>query len=83
MLDFVVMKTTLPLSNRWRMAPMTRQRAYRLRRGVPLIKASVCAELSLVRASDIERHPDRARPGELERLRAGVDMAVKEDRARS
>jgi hypothetical protein len=45
---------------------------------VQLIKAAVIADLSLSRASEIERFPERARPGELERLRHAVDRAAKD-----
>lgn len=37
--------------------------------------------LSLVRAGEIERDPEKARPGELERLRRGVDTVASEDRS--
>lgn len=72
-------KTIFPPPQRRRMPPMTVPREYRLRRGVPLVKAAVFADLSLARASEIERHPDRARPGELELLRAAVDRAADGD----
>jgi len=70
------MKTQFPPIPRRRMPVMTAPREYRLRRGVPLVKAAVFADLSLSRASEIERHPERARPGELERLRNAVDQAA-------
>jgi len=56
--------------------PLTPPREYRLRRGVPLVTAAVHADLPPSRASEIERFPERARPGELERLRMGVDSAA-------
>jgi hypothetical protein len=59
---------------------MTAAREYRLRRGVTLMRAAVWAGMSLFRASVIERFPERARPGETERLRAGVDRAATEYR---
>jgi hypothetical protein len=62
------------------MPKMTEPRAHRLRLGIPLIKAAVYADLSLARASEIERFPDRARPGELEALREAVDRAAREER---
>jgi hypothetical protein len=61
-----------------RLSPLTDQRAYRLRVGVTLLAASFYARLSLARASTLERFPGLAKPGELERLRAGVDRAVRE-----
>jgi len=73
-----VSKIVFPPIPRRRMPPMTEPREYRLRRGVPLVNAAVLADFSLTRASEIERHPDRARPGELERLRAAVDRAAEE-----
>lgn len=54
----------------------TPQREYRLGPGVPLSVAALPGGLSLARASQIERHPERARAGELERLRKGVDRAA-------
>ena len=59
---------------------MTEPREHRLRHGVPLVKAAVFADLSLVRASEIERHPERPRPGELERLRQAVDEIAARER---
>jgi hypothetical protein len=59
-----------------RMPPLTKWRSYRLSRRIPLIRAAVFADLSLARASEIERFPERARAGELERLRAAVDRAA-------
>jgi transcriptional regulator with XRE-family HTH domain len=52
---------------------MTALREYRLRRGITLVKAAVYADLSLSRASEIERDPSRARPGEIEALQRAVD----------
>jgi hypothetical protein len=43
---------------------------------VLLADAARLSRLSLYRASEIERFPERARPGELEALRAGVDRAA-------
>lgn len=59
--------------------PASRPREFRLRRGVTLAEAARLAGLSLARASEIERYPDRARSGELERLRAAVDRAAAAD----
>jgi hypothetical protein len=56
-----------------RMFPITPVREYRLRKGVTLLEASFRAGISLTRASEIERYPDRARPGEIERLKKAVD----------
>ena len=56
------------------MPKLTPPREYRLRFGVPLVRAAVQSGISLCRASEIERHPERARPGELERLREAVDQ---------
>jgi len=56
----------------------TAQREYRLRKAVTLSEAARTAGLSLYRASEVERFPDRARPGELERLRRAVDLVAKE-----
>jgi hypothetical protein len=63
---------------RRQMPPLTPHREYRLRRRVPLIVAAVHAQMSLSRASEIERFPNKARPGELERLRKAVDQAAKQ-----
>ena len=54
---------------------LTKPRAYRLRRAVRLAEAARLAGLSSARASLVERNPEIARPGELERLRSGVDRA--------
>lgn len=70
------MSVTFPPVARRRMPPMTAPRAYRLGVRVTLVRASVFADMSLARASEIERHPERARPGELERLRDAVDAAA-------
>jgi hypothetical protein len=75
------LKELFPPAPRRRMAPMTEPREYRLRRAVPLVTAAVFADLSLARASEIERDPTRAKPGELERLRAAVDRAAQSARA--
>jgi hypothetical protein len=40
--------------------------------------AAISAGLSLARASEIERAPSSARPGELKRLRAAVDRAAEQ-----
>jgi hypothetical protein len=66
----------MPNNPRSRLSPLTEVRAYRLRFAVPLVQAAYHAGLSLSRASEIERFPDRARPGELKRLRGGVDAAM-------
>lgn len=65
-----------PPIRRRKMIPMSEAREYRLRRGVPLHVAAAFADVSLNRASEVERHPERARPGELERLRNAVDDAA-------
>lgn len=52
---------------------LTEERAYRLRAGLTLQEVSIAAGLTLSRASLAERHPDRAKPGELAALRAAVD----------
>jgi len=72
------MRSESSQSPRRRMPPLTKWRSYRLSRRVPLIKAAVLADTSLSRASEIERHPERARPGELERLKSAVDRAAAE-----
>jgi hypothetical protein len=59
-------------------APATEGRLYRLTRGIRLAKAADVAGLSLARASEIERHPVRARRNELERLRAAIDRLATE-----
>ena len=61
-----------------RLPPLTPAREYRLRRGVPLVTAAVHADIPPSRASEIERFPDRAQPGELARLRKGVDFAARQ-----
>lgn len=61
---------------RRRLPRLTKAREYRLRRGVVLTMAAVYAGIPPTRASLIERFPERARPGELERLRAAVDRAA-------
>lgn len=53
--------------------PLTDIREYRMRRGITLMAVAFHSGLSLARASFIERFPERARPGELDRLRAAVD----------
>jgi hypothetical protein len=67
--------------SRKKFPPMTGPREYRLRRGVTLAEAAVFSRLSMFRASVIERDPTVARPGELERLRRGVDRAAMEQLA--
>jgi hypothetical protein len=61
-----------------RFYPTTPTREYRLRRGVTLASAALAAGLPANRASLIERFPERARPGELDLLRAAVDRAASE-----
>lgn len=56
-----------------RFALLTAQRAHRLQRGITLAEACLMAGLSMARASEIERRPELARPGELEELRAAVE----------
>lgn len=51
-------------------------RSERLSRRVALAEAARAAGMSLNRASIIERQPDVAKPGELDRLRAGVERAA-------
>ena len=58
------------------MPPLTEAREHRLRQGVTLIEAAVFGDFTLARASEIERFPERARPGELERLGEAVDQAA-------
>jgi len=60
------------------MPKLTPVRAHRLKLGVPLVTATVYASLPLSRASEIERNPALARPGELAALRAGVERAARE-----
>jgi hypothetical protein len=60
--------------------PLTDAREYRLRRGVTLMAASFYSGISLARASYIERKPEKARPGEIERLHAAVDRAAADGR---
>lgn len=52
------------------------ERLFRLCHRVALADAARLGGLSLSRASEIEREPARARPGELEKLRAGVLRAA-------
>ena len=47
-------------------------RLYRLSSGVRLADAARAADLTLARASEIERFPERARPGELDSLRQAI-----------
>lgn len=61
-----------------RIFPLTEQRAIRLRCCVALSDAARLSDLTLSRASLLERHPDRARPGELARLSEGVARAAAE-----
>lgn len=56
-----------------RFFPSTKPREHRLRTGIRLVEAALTAGISLTRASQIEREPELARPGELERLRAAVE----------
>ena len=55
---------------------LTEVRAYRLERGVTLAQVSHYSEISLVRASTLERFPEKARPGELEKLKEAADWAA-------
>jgi hypothetical protein len=55
---------------------LTEVRAYRLERGVTLAEASHYSGISLVRASTLERFPEKARPGELEKLKEATDWAA-------
>jgi hypothetical protein len=52
---------------------LTEPRRYRLERGITLSLAAFEAGTSMARASEIERYPERARPGELEALRRAAD----------
>jgi hypothetical protein len=72
------MRTTSPSDpgRRRVVYPPTPARLYRLERNVRLIEAAVAAGISLSRASQIERDPSRARPGEIERLRRAVDRVA-------
>jgi hypothetical protein len=54
---------------------LTEARRYRLERGIPLMAAAMFSGMSLSRASLIERQPGLAKPGEIRRLRDGVDQA--------
>jgi hypothetical protein len=74
------MSTPFPDLPRRQFYPQTKVRAYRLGKGVLLSESARQAQppLTLVRASEIERFPEKARPGELERLLAGVDRAAAE-----
>lgn len=67
---------------RRRMVGLTKPREYRLRRGVTLAEAAVLCEMTLSRASVIERYPQQARPGEIEQLREGVEAALLRRRER-
>lgn len=58
--------------------PLSDIRAYRLRSGVRLIDLAVYSGISMTRASEIERFPERARAGEIEILRQTVDRIVAE-----
>ena len=68
-----------PAAVRLRAFPkLTAERAFRLGLGVTLEEAARRAAITLTRASLIERDPGSARPGELERLRKGVEAASRE-----
>lgn len=54
----------------------TGPRAYRRTRRVTLLEAALAAGLSVGRASFIERFPERARFGEVERLKAAIDAVA-------
>lgn len=58
--------------------PLSEVRAYRLTNRVRLIDLAVYSGISMTRASEIERFPERARTGELALLRATVDRIVEE-----
>jgi hypothetical protein len=58
-----------------RFLPATEFRLERLRVGVPLSETARAAGLSLARASEIERFPNRARPGEIDRLVKAIRSA--------
>jgi ribosomal protein L13E len=59
-----------------RVIPASPPRLARLGRGVALSEAARAAGLTLSRASIIERHPDLAKPGEIDRLLEGVERAA-------
>jgi hypothetical protein len=61
---------------RERLRPATELRVERLRAGVLLADAARVADMSMKRASIIERYPEQARPGEIERLRAALARVV-------
>lgn len=68
----------LPEPSRRKFYRATKVRSYRLERGVLLSEAarSAAPPFSLVRASVLERFPEKARAGELERLLRGVDRVA-------
>jgi hypothetical protein len=61
---------------------LTALRQHRLERGITLIRAAVAADLPLTRASLVERNPENARPGEVERLRAAVNSLARREVAK-
>lgn len=63
---------------RARLQPATELRVERLRAGIALYDLARTAGLSLGRASIAERFPERAHPGEIEKLRAALPVAATE-----
>ena len=61
-----------------RFYPIGELRSYRLSRGITLIRVAVATGISLARASEVERFPERARPGEIDRLKRAVDELARE-----
>jgi len=61
---------------RERLRPATELRVERLRAGVLLADAARFADMSMKRASIIERYPEQARPGEIEKLRAALSRVA-------
>lgn len=61
---------------RSRLQPVTEMRVERLRAGVPLYDLARAAGLSLSRASIAERFPEKAHPGEIEKLRAALSRVA-------
>lgn len=56
--------------------PASELRIYRLQRGVRLVEAALRAGISVARASTVERLPESARRGEIERLRQAIDSVA-------
>lgn len=60
------------------MPKLTELRAYRMRHGLTLMAVAFRAGLSVNRASQLERTPTLATPGEIAALREAVDLLCKE-----